>query len=92
MAKITPDAPVLNMPPRDDGRTHLAWIHARSCVQEGCMLLCKGNVEGNFIVVWAGLVDSHVEDVDFDSVYLSFSDHAVVVSDGRAKVKLVNLR
>jgi hypothetical protein len=38
------------------------------------MLLCKGNVEGNFIVVWAGSVDSSVEDVDFDNVYLSFAE------------------
>jgi hypothetical protein len=56
------------------------------------MLLCKGNVEGNFIVVWAGSVDSHVEDVDFDSVYLSFSDHAVAAAYTRAKAKSVNLR
>ena len=86
MSKITTDAPVLNMPLRDDGRTHLAWIHARSCVQEGCMLLCKDNA-----IVWVGLVDSPVDDVDFDSVYLSFSDHAVAVAYSRAKAKSTNL-
>jgi hypothetical protein len=84
MAKIKLNMPVLNMPQKE-GKTHLAWIHARSQVQEGCMVLCKGN-----IFVWCGSVDSPVEDVDFDNVYLSWADHAVVVENGRAKARKAN--
>jgi hypothetical protein len=51
------------------------------------MILCKDNA-----IVWVGLADSPVEDVDFDSVYLSFSDHAVAQTYTRAKAKSVNSR